>query len=87
MSVLALFFSSCAIEMALHHSRVRNNPMCECRISVTGCGHISYSWPGESRILPTLPQISFDPHSPLSQTPHPQLQSNLALSFRGGILL
>ena len=46
------FFNSCAIGIELHHSRVRNIPTCECKISVTGCGHISYSWPGESRILP-----------------------------------
>ena len=43
MGVLVLFFSSCAIEIALHHSRVRNIPMCESKISVTECGQISYT--------------------------------------------
>ena len=28
--------------------------MCKCKLSVTGCGHISYSWPGEARILPIV---------------------------------
>ena len=46
------FFSSCAIEIALHHSRVIKIPMCKSKICVTESGHISYSWPGESRILP-----------------------------------
>ena len=50
--VLVFFSSSCALEKALHLSRVIKIPMCKCKISVTGCGHISYSWPGESRILP-----------------------------------
>ena len=52
MDVLVLLFSSCAIETALYHSRVIKIPLCKCKLSVTGCGHISYSWPGEARILP-----------------------------------
>ena len=52
MGVLVLFFSSCAIETAIQHFRVIKIPMCKSKLSVTGCGHISYSWPGESRIMP-----------------------------------
>ena len=38
--------------IVLNHSRVRNNHVCKCKINVTGCGHISYSLPGKSWILP-----------------------------------
>ena len=54
MDVLVLLFSSCAIKIAFYHSKVRDIPICKCKISVTGCGHISYSMPGDSRIMPTL---------------------------------
>ena len=38
--------------MAFHHSKIRNNSMCKCKISVRECGHISHSWPGNSQISP-----------------------------------
>ena len=50
--VVLFFFRLCIIEMVFNRSRVRYIPICKCKISVTGCRHISYSWPGESRILP-----------------------------------
>ena len=54
MGVLVLFFGSCAIETALYPSSVIKVPVCKWKLSVTGCGHISYSWPGEARILPPI---------------------------------
>jgi len=38
--------------MVLNHSRVKNIPVYKCEINLIGCGHISYSCPGESRIMP-----------------------------------
>ena len=46
------FFRSCAIEMVLNPSRVRIIPVYKCKIGVTGCEHISFILPDESRILP-----------------------------------
>ena len=47
------------MESVLNHYRVKNIPVCKCIISVTGFGHVSYSWPGESRIVPKRPLHKF----------------------------
>ena len=52
MGDLVFFFRSCTMESVLNHSRVKNIPVCKCIISVPRFGHVSYSWPGESRIVP-----------------------------------